>query len=92
MKYKRAGIITKILISALIGYMGISLIALKARVADAEDTRDRLETQAADLARANAELKYDVEHSEDPKAKEDTARNKLGLVKPGEKVFYDIGN
>ena len=33
-----------------------------------------------------------LEHSDDPDALEDLARDKLGLVKPGEKVFYDIGD
>jgi cell division protein FtsB len=37
-------------------------------------------------------LSYDIAHSGDDATIEDIARDKLGLVKPGEKIFYDIGN
>ena len=91
MKIKRAGVITKLLIFALIVYMGMSLIALKAQVAQAENTRAELAGKAAELSRTNAELLYEVETGTDPATKEAVARNKLGLVKPGEKIFCDIG-
>ena len=40
----------------------------------------------------NAELEYDVAHAGDPETIESIARTKLGLVMPGEKIFYDVGN
>jgi len=45
-----------------------------------------------DALRENAELEYDVAHAGDPETIESIARTKLGLVKPGEKIFYDVGN
>ena len=44
-----------------------------------------------DAQQENARLEYEIEHSEDPETMEQIAREKLGLVKPGEKIFYDIG-
>ena len=92
MKFRPAGIITKIVILALALYAGISLITTKARIAEAETVKQGLENEIADVAQSNAELKYEIEHSQDDATIEDIARNKLGLVMPGEKIFYDIAN
>ena len=40
----------------------------------------------------NAALEYQIAHSEDDETKEEIARDKLGLVKAGEKIFYDTSN
>lgn len=92
MKLKRAGIITKIVILALIVYAGISLVTLRTRVAEVRAEKAELQTRVAEMTQANAELQYEIEHSGDASTIEDIARNKLGLVKPGEKIFYDISN
>ena len=56
-----------------------------------ERRRDELAAEAETLSRKNAEYRYEIEHSNDHKTIENVARNRLGLVMPGEKVFYDIG-
>lgn len=92
MKFKRAGLVTKIVILAIIVYAGISLVSLKGQVSDARETRDELQTQVYSVLQTNTELQYAIDHSTDPETIEDIARNKLGLVKPGEKIFYDVNN
>lgn len=92
MKFKRAGLVTKIVILAIIVYAGISLVSLKVKVSDARETRDELQTQVDGVLQTNTELQYAIDHSTDPETIEDIARNKLGLVKPGEKIFYDVNN
>ena len=92
MKLRRASIITKIVIMALIVYAGISLLSLKGQISQAREEAAALQAQVDQTARENAELEYDIQHSEDPETIEDIARNKLGLVKPGEKIFYDVSN
>ena len=92
MKIKPAGIITKIVIVALILYASISLLNLKGRVADARADLSSLQAEVDQTERKNAELQYEIEHSEDKDTIENVARNKLGLVSPGEKVFYVISN
>ena len=52
----------------------------------------QLEQQAQELTEENAALEYQIAHSEDDETKEEIARDKLGLVKPGEKIFYDTSN
>lgn len=90
MKLKRASIITKIVIMALVLYAGISLLGTKAKISQAVTEREDLRAEVTEVTQKNAELEYEIEHSEDEETYESIARNKLGLVKPGEKIFYDV--
>lgn len=90
MKLRRASIFTKVVIAALIVYAGVSLFSLRTQVADANREKAALEAEVSELVQSNEELSYEIEHSDDPRMIEDIARNKLGLVWPGEKIFYDI--
>ncbi|MDR1132021.1 MAG: septum formation initiator family protein [Oscillospiraceae bacterium] len=92
MKFRRAGLMTKIVILAIIVYAGITLVSLKVQISDARETRGVLQTQVDNGLQTNSELQYAIDHSTDPDTIEDIARNKLGLVKPGEKIFFDINN
>ncbi len=92
MKFKRAGITTKIVIFAIIVYAGITLVSLKVQVSNARAQRDELQSQVNAELQKNDELQYAIDHSTDPDTIEDIARSKLGLVKPGEKIFYDVNN
>jgi cell division protein DivIC len=91
-KLKRAGIITKAVILALAVYAVISLISLNAQVTEARKVRDETQAEVERLNQSNAELEYEISHSDDPETIEDIARDKLGLVMPGEKIFYDVSN
>ncbi|MEG0778787.1 MAG: septum formation initiator family protein [Oscillospiraceae bacterium] len=92
MKLGRASLITKIVILALILYAGVSLVSLKVQVSQARGKADDLHTQVDDVLQTNSELQYAIDHGTDPETIEDIARNKLGLVKPGEKIFYDVSH
>lgn len=92
MKFKKAGIITKIVIVALLVYAAVSLVTVRSRTAALNAQTEQLQQQVTDLTQSNAELEYKIEHSEDPDTIEEIARDKLGLVKPGEKIFYDMSN
>jgi len=90
MKFKRSSIVTKIVILAIVVYAGISLVSLKVQVSGAREKRDTLQGQVDTALQNNTELQYQIDHSTDSETIEDIARDKLGLVKPGEKIFYDI--
>ena len=92
MKLRRASIFTKIAVLALIVYACVSIAGLNAQMSQAEDQKRQLQQQVDDAARTNAELQYQIEHSTDDETIEEVARDKLGLVMPGEKIFVDIGN
>ena len=42
--------------------------------------------------RQTRQLQDQIDHSEDDDMIESVAREKLGLVKPGEKIFYDTSD
>ncbi len=92
MKLKRSSIFTKIVLLALIVYATISLVNTKNRAAEAEADRVVLQARVDAMLQENAELEYDIEHAGDPDTIAEIARTKLGLVMPGEKIFYDVNN
>jgi len=92
MKFRRTGLVTKIVILAIIIYAGITLVSLKVQVSNARETRDELQGTVDGVLQTNTELQYAIDHSTDPETIGDIARSKLGLVKPGEKIFYDVTN
>ena len=92
MKLKRASIFTKIVILALIVYATVMLVNTRQQAMRAEADRAALQAQVDAMLRENAELQYDIEHADDPEVIAGIARSKLGLVEPGEKIFYDIRN
>ena len=92
MRFKRAGILTIIVILAIVVYVGSELVSLKAQVTGSRSQRDELQAQVDEIQQTNAELEYAIRHKDDPDTLEDIARNKLGLVRPGEKIFYDVND
>lgn len=92
MKLKRAGIITKVLLLAIVLYAAVRLAMVHSETKRLEAQISQLEQQTQQLTEENAALEYQIEHSEDDETKEEIARDKLGLVKPGEKIFYDTSD
>jgi len=84
--------ITKIVIFALIVYAGISLITLRGRIESAQDELNNTRRRVAEMEIYNAELDYEIENYNEPDVIAGIARSNLGLVLPGEIVFYDSGS
>ena len=93
MKQRRSGIVIVmcLLLAAVMVSVLVSLSRMNARIEAAEGTRDALAAQAQSLTVGNAELQYEIEHSTDLDMVEKVAREKLGLVLPGDIIYYDIG-
>ena len=92
MKIKRAGIITKVILLAIVLYAAVRLAMVHSQTQDLQRQIEQLEQQSQTLTEENAALEYQIAHSEDDETKEEIARDKLGLVKAGEKIFYDTSN
>lgn len=92
LKLKRAGFLTKIVVVALLVYMALTLLDLRGKIRDAEEDLASYQAQVIEQQQINAELESDVANGNAQEKLEDIARYKLGLVEPGEKVFYDITN
>ena len=86
-KTKKAGLLTKLVILALLIYLATSLLNLQSRIRQTQAERDALSRQVAEQTQGNADLAEDVANPGDPDRIADIARDKLGLVVPGEKVI-----
>ena len=81
------------------GYEQIAEIFLKTAesatsggVADLAASVAALQQQVSEMTQSNAELQYQIDHSDDDDMRESVAREKLGLVNPGEKIFDDTSD
>ena len=92
MRRKRASLITKLIVIALVIYASVTLVNLRARIENVQADKDELQQQVTEKEMANAELKYEIENSDNDDTIADIAREKLGLVYPGEIIFSDNGN
>lgn len=86
-KTKKAGLLTKLVVLALLIYLATSLLDLQGRIRETQAERDALSRQVAEQTQVNADLAEDVANPDDPDRIADIARDKLGLVVPGEKVI-----
>lgn len=87
MRTKKAGLLTKIVVLALLIYMATALLNLQGRIRETQLQRDSLRLQVTEQTQANADLADAVANPDDPDRIANIARDKLGLVKPGERVF-----
>ena len=88
MKSRKTGILTKLIIMVIMVYAVVTLVGLNSKIAAAQTQKTTREQERSDLQARNAELEYRVLHSNDPDTIQKIAREKLGLVKPGEIIFY----
>ncbi len=92
MRVTRASLLTKIVILALLIVVAISLLELSGKMDQAQAKKEELERQVAAQTQINADLIDAIEHSDDSLWIADVARDKLGLVAPGEIVFFNMGD
>jgi len=90
-KFRSAGWLTALVIAGLMAYGCITLMNMRSKVADAAKTEAQLQTQVDTILETNASLRYAIDNQDDPDTIEDIARDKLGLVMPDERIFYDAG-
>lgn len=89
---KKANIFTKLAVLALVVYAAFNLIDLHGQIGSAREAVAVLEEAVAEQALENAVLEIEIETSLAPETIERIARNRLGLVLPGERVFYSVTN
>ena len=88
MKTKKASLLTKLVVLALLIGAATGLLNLRQQILTAQSDLAEAEAQVAAQKQVNADLADAVENSGDPQRQADIARSKLGLVEPGEDVFY----
>lgn len=86
---KRRHILPTLLAVAALVFLTWQLVTLGGRISEARDRADALNEQVQSLTMANETLADEIARAEDEELIKDIARAELGLVEPGEKVFYD---
>ena len=89
MKLPRSGVVSKIVVCAVILYAGVNLVTLRGRIETARAERDTVKHKVDTKEITNAELEYEIEHHDEPEVIAEIARTDLGLVLQGEIVFYE---
>ena len=87
MKLKKASLLTKLVILALLIGTATGLLAMRSQLQAAQADLAAAQQQVEEQKQVNADLADAVENSGDPDRQADLAREKLGLVEPGEYVF-----
>ena len=81
-----------VLVLVILVAMGWRLNGLRAQLQTARFERDRYQDQVEEMEEKNAALSDDIEEGVTEEKIEEIARNDLGMVLPGEYVFYNTGN
>ena len=89
MRFKRAGLLTKVVVAVLLVYLATSLLDLRGQIQAAQEQEDALEQQVEEQRLANQTLQEAIENSGAPETLERVAREK-GYVKQGETLYIDV--
>lgn len=84
----RTGVLTKVLILALLAGVGFQLHQLRGQVAAAEAERAQLENLVAVQRQENDALQEDIAEGPTEEKMRELAREELDLVAPGDRIFY----
>ena len=88
----RSSFLTKLLVLLLVGGIGWQLFHLQEQVRAAEAEKEALAAQVQAKQQENDALAADIAQGSTQEKMEEMAREELGLVYPGERVFYDTSN
>ena len=91
MQMKRAGLLTKIVVLALLIYMATALLNLRGQLQNYQDEEAALSAQVEQMQQENDKLSYALENKDDPAVQEQAAQDE-GYVGADERVFIDITN
>ena len=92
MKKKRrgSGIIVKIVVIGFAIYAAVTLVTLQSSIDSEKNRIGDMEVQLEQQRQRNLQYSESLEGDVDDANMADIAREKLGLVAPGERVFYDV--
>lgn len=86
------GLLPKVLAGIVLLLLCFQLIRISAQITEAKTREDALTQQVSALQEKNDALQQDIDNAQDEDLIKDIARDELGLVEPGEKVFHDVSN
>lgn len=92
MKTEQAGLAVKLVILILLIALSLALISVRGKLEEAKELRANVARQVQAQREINTGLSEDIAASGGSESIFDIAREKLGLVEPGERVFVDANH
>ena len=87
----KSSLLTKIILLAAAIFVGVQVWMLHGKITAAKAEEAALAEQIALQQEENDALRRQLDSADDPNLIEEIARDD-GMVRPGEKVFYDVSN
>ena len=92
MKFKRSGFLSTVVVVCRLVFVALTLLNVQSQIQEAEEELDVYLAAVDEQRETNATLEENIANSDDPDTVLDVAKDKLGLVEPGEVIFYDTTN
>ncbi|MGM9593846.1 MAG: septum formation initiator family protein [Candidatus Onthomonas sp.] len=92
MKFKQSGFLSKVVVLVLLVFVAITLLNVRGEVKDAQQQLEVYQAAVDEQQQVNAALEENIANSSDPDTVLDVAKDKMGLLEPGEVIFYDTTN
>lgn len=88
----KMGLFGRLLLLTLIVALGLQLYRLRGQVERAQTQKVLLSEQVQGQRQNNDKLQKAIDGGGTQEQMEEIARDELGLVAPGDRVFYDVSN
>lgn len=92
MKFKQSSFLSKVVVLMLLVFVAITLLNVRGEVRDAQQQLEVYQAAVDEQQQVNAALEENIANSSDPDTVLDVAKDKMGLLEPGEVIFYDTTN
>ena len=89
---KRVGLATKIFVAIFAVYAAFTLVSLQIQISAKREEQAALQAQIEEQSLRNAEIEALLNSEDNDEYITRIARDKLGYVSPGERVFVDISS
>ena len=91
-KKKKVGGLTKIAVAVFAAYATFTMVSLQLQISQKKEEKTQLEQQVEEQQLRNAETEALLESQDSDQYVARIARDQLGYVSPGERVFVDIAS
>jgi len=88
--HKRRSPLKLFVVGIICGCLALTIVPRAQTVIELDQRKQALEIQKAELLRKNQQLEKDLQQTDTPQYIEKIAREKLGMVKPGEKKLIPV--
>ena len=84
--------VAAVMLVVLIVVAGVELVRVYGRLQEAKNQQETVSQQLLQQQQENEALKSDLDKADDPEFIKGLARDQLGLVEDGERIFYDVND